>query len=160
MKLLSEVSVFRKRLENNFEDKKMIEDELLEEKMELLYDDALDIVDKEGKASASLLQRRLNIGYSMASNLIDMLENNEVISPSKEGRPREIYSNDNSLNNEDELYENAVEIVREAGKASASLLQRRMQIGYARAARLLDLMEEGGIIGPANGAKPREVIVN
>jgi DNA segregation ATPase FtsK/SpoIIIE, S-DNA-T family len=44
-------------------------------------------------------------------------------------------------------------------KASASLLQRRLRIGYARAARLLDLMEEGGIIGFANGAKPREVYV-
>jgi DNA segregation ATPase FtsK/SpoIIIE, S-DNA-T family len=72
-----------------------------------------------------------------------------------------VYSNDDSaLNNEDELYESAVEIVRVARKASASLLQRRLRIGYARAARLLDLMEEGGIVGPANGARPREVCDN
>ncbi len=44
-----------------------------------------------------------------------------------------------------------------AGKASASLLQRRLRVGYARAARLLDILEERGIIGPGDGAKPREV---
>ncbi len=59
----------------------------------------------------------------------------------------------------DELYDQAVEVVRSTGKASASLLQRRLRIGYARAARLLDLMEENGIVGPANGAKPRDVLM-
>ena len=48
-------------------------------------------------------------------------------------------------------------MVSSAQKASASLLQRRLQVGYSRAARLLDLMEEKGVIGPGNGAKPREV---
>jgi S-DNA-T family DNA segregation ATPase FtsK/SpoIIIE len=60
---------------------------------------------------------------------------------------------------DDELFDEAKEIVIRAGKASASLLQRRLKIGYARAARILDLMEEGGIIGPTNGAKPRELLV-
>lgn len=60
---------------------------------------------------------------------------------------------------EDELYPEAYEIVVKAGKASASLLQRRLRIGYARAARLLDVLEENGIIGPVDGAKPREVFV-
>lgn len=58
---------------------------------------------------------------------------------------------------EDELFEEAVDIVRQAQKASASFLQRRLKIGYARAARLLDMMEEKGYIGPGEGAKPREV---
>ncbi len=57
----------------------------------------------------------------------------------------------------DELLEEAIETVRIAQKASASLLQRRLKVGYARAARLLDIMEERGIIGPGDGAKPREV---
>lgn len=57
----------------------------------------------------------------------------------------------------DEMYDEAVEVVRQAQKASASLLQRRLKVGYARAARLLDLMEEKGIIGPGDGAKPRDV---
>ncbi|MEK7187868.1 MAG: DNA translocase FtsK, partial [Patescibacteria group bacterium] len=58
---------------------------------------------------------------------------------------------------DDELYAEAVRFVKEAGKASASLLQRRLKVGYARAARLLDLMENNGLIGPGDGAKPREV---
>ena len=57
----------------------------------------------------------------------------------------------------DQLFDDAKAIVIESGKASASLLQRRMKVGYARAARLLDEMEEAGIVGPADGAKPREV---
>lgn len=60
---------------------------------------------------------------------------------------------------EDPLYEEAKKVVIEAKKASASLLQRRLKIGYARAARLLDILEERGIIGPAQGAKPREVYI-
>src|SRR3989344_3083853 len=57
----------------------------------------------------------------------------------------------------DELFNEALEVVQAAKKASASLLQRRLKIGYARAARLLDIMENKGIIGPGEGAKPREV---
>lgn len=60
---------------------------------------------------------------------------------------------------DDELYEEAKKLVIEAGKASASFLQRRLRVGYARAARILDIMEERGIIGPADGAKPREILV-
>ncbi|MCR4275359.1 MAG: DNA translocase FtsK [Candidatus Wolfebacteria bacterium] len=61
--------------------------------------------------------------------------------------------------NDDELLEEAIAVVTEAQKASASLLQRRLKVGYARAARLLDIMEAKGIIGPGDGAKPREVYV-
>jgi S-DNA-T family DNA segregation ATPase FtsK/SpoIIIE len=58
---------------------------------------------------------------------------------------------------EDPLLDEAMEEVKRAGKASASLLQRRLRIGYARAARLLDILEERGVIGPGEGAKPREI---
>jgi DNA segregation ATPase FtsK/SpoIIIE, S-DNA-T family len=60
---------------------------------------------------------------------------------------------------EDSLYEDAKRVVIEAKKASASLLQRRLKIGYARAARLLDILEKRGVVGPARGAKPREVYI-
>lgn len=60
----------------------------------------------------------------------------------------------------DPLLSEAREIIRESGKASASLFQRRLKIGYARAARLLDLLEEQGVVGPADGAKPREVFLD
>lgn len=59
---------------------------------------------------------------------------------------------------DDPLYEKALEIVMQAGKASASYIQRRLKIGYNRAARLVEQMEERGIVGPANGSKPREVL--
>jgi DNA segregation ATPase FtsK/SpoIIIE, S-DNA-T family len=59
---------------------------------------------------------------------------------------------------DDELYEDARQTVMEAGKASTSFLQRKLRIGYARAARLMDMLEERGVIGPGSGAKPREVI--
>ena len=59
---------------------------------------------------------------------------------------------------EDDLYPEAKEIVLSAGKASTSYLQRKLRVGYARAARLMDMLEDQGIIGPANGSKPREVL--
>ncbi|MBI2064324.1 MAG: hypothetical protein HYT66_01270, partial [Candidatus Yanofskybacteria bacterium] len=59
----------------------------------------------------------------------------------------------------DAMYDEAKVVVAQAGKASASLLQRRLRVGYARAARLLDLLEEKGVIGPGEGAKPREVFI-
>jgi DNA segregation ATPase FtsK/SpoIIIE, S-DNA-T family len=65
---------------------------------------------------------------------------------------------DDDGGDEDELYEEAREIVTQAGKASTSYLQRKLRIGYARAARLIDILEEKGVIGPGDGAKPREVI--
>lgn len=58
---------------------------------------------------------------------------------------------------EDPLYDDAKKVVIEAKKASASLLQRRLRVGYARAARLIDMLEERGVVGPGEGAKPREV---
>jgi len=61
---------------------------------------------------------------------------------------------------EDELYKEAYECIIQNQKASASLLQRRLKVGYARAARLLDILEENGVVGPVNGAKPREIFVN
>jgi S-DNA-T family DNA segregation ATPase FtsK/SpoIIIE len=61
-------------------------------------------------------------------------------------------------NEHDELYHDAVRLVIEFGKASTSLLQRRLRIGYGRAAHLIDLMEQDGIVGAADGPKPREVL--
>jgi DNA segregation ATPase FtsK/SpoIIIE, S-DNA-T family len=59
---------------------------------------------------------------------------------------------------DDELFEDAVRLVLEFGKASTSLLQRRLRIGYGRAAHLIDMMERDGIVGPADGSKPREIL--
>jgi S-DNA-T family DNA segregation ATPase FtsK/SpoIIIE len=56
------------------------------------------------------------------------------------------------------MYDEAKRVVIEAGKASTSYIQRKLRVGYARAARLMDILEERGVIGPADGARPREVI--
>jgi len=61
---------------------------------------------------------------------------------------------------DDDLYQDAVRVVCDAGRASTSTLQRRLRIGYGRAARLIDLMEKEGIVGPPDGTKPREVLKN
>ena len=61
---------------------------------------------------------------------------------------------------DDPLLEEAIQAIIQAGRASTSLLQRRLKIGYGRAARIMDLLEEKGVIGPGEGAKPREVLVN
>ena len=59
---------------------------------------------------------------------------------------------------DDDMYEQARAAVLEAGKASTSYLQRKLRVGYARAARLIDILEERGVIGPGDGAKPREIL--
>ncbi len=65
---------------------------------------------------------------------------------------------DGEPRSEDPAYEDAVRVVLEMGKASTSILQRRLRLGYGRAARLLDMMEGEGIIGPPDGSRPREVL--
>ncbi len=62
------------------------------------------------------------------------------------------------MDDDDPLYDQALEIVIQRGEASASFIQRKLKIGYNRAARLVEEMEERGIVGPANGSKPREII--
>lgn len=83
------------------------------------------------------------------------LENN--LSPDFSFKADE-FGDENSL--DEELLQTAREVIFEAKKASASLLQRRLRVGYARAARILDIFEEKGLIGPGDGAKPREVYLD
>ena len=71
----------------------------------------------------------------------------------------DIYAqHDSAESDDDEMYEEARVCVIEAGRASTSYLQRKLKLGYARAARLMDVLEERGVIGPGDGAKPREVL--
>ncbi|MNL12906.1 DNA translocase FtsK [compost metagenome] len=60
----------------------------------------------------------------------------------------------------DDMYKDALRVVIESRKASTSLLQRRLRIGYARAARIIEEMEEQGVIGAADGSRPRDVLIN
>jgi S-DNA-T family DNA segregation ATPase FtsK/SpoIIIE len=83
-------------------------------------------------------------------NVVSLLFIIRLANSKKERDPEEL--------GDDELYELAVDIVMKTKKASASLLQRRLRIGYGRAARLLDILEERGVVGSADGARPREVL--
>jgi S-DNA-T family DNA segregation ATPase FtsK/SpoIIIE len=81
--------------------------------------------------------------------------------PSREQGQDAIFSanlDEDSLEEDDDMYEDARLAVTDAGKASTSYLQRKLGVGYSRAAKLMDMLEERNVIGPANGSKPREVI--
>jgi S-DNA-T family DNA segregation ATPase FtsK/SpoIIIE len=83
----------------------------------------------------------------------------EITAPRRDGKAGGRPGEDDDDDDADALLSQAVDIVRRSDKASASLLQRRLRIGYARAARILDQMEDRGIVGPADGSRFREVLV-
>jgi S-DNA-T family DNA segregation ATPase FtsK/SpoIIIE len=95
----------------------------------------------------------------LVKNYQDDLTDQIVLTNEKEGGASLSVdlNGETGLSDDDDLYEEAREIVIGAGKASASYLQRKLKVGYARAARLLDMLEERGVIGPGDGAKQREV---
>ncbi len=67
---------------------------------------------------------------------------------------------EDGLGDDEELYEQALEVLKSSRRASTSMLQRRLRIGYNRAARVMELMEEKGVVGPENGSSPREILVD
>ena len=76
----------------------------------------------------------------------------------KDDAGKDADGNGESSQEDDDLFDDAVRLVFEFGKASTSLLQRRLRIGYGRAAHLIDMMERDGLVGPADGSKPREIL--
>jgi len=101
------------------------------------------------------------VSFYKKEDFIGEKEKQEELEESLEKELEEPVASSNSISSreQDSLYEEAKQIVIESKKASASLLQRRLSIGYARAARLLDILEDRGVIGPGDGAKPRKVYV-
>ena len=95
--------------------------------------------------------------YVAEKNLLTAAENEEFLIAENNLQPELGSLDEFSESIDDELFEAAKEVIFQAKKASASLLQRRLRVGYARAARLLDILEEKDLIGPGDGAKPREV---
>lgn len=88
--------------------------------------------------------------------IVHFVKNQQEAKYNEEMIPEEVAEESQAVI-DDELYEQAVQVVVEAQTASASLLQRRLRVGYTRAARLIDLMEAQGVVGPYEGSKPREV---
>jgi S-DNA-T family DNA segregation ATPase FtsK/SpoIIIE len=95
------------------------------------------------------------VGYLKNAFKDDIRDSIELSGSVSEGKT--IFDSEGS-DDDDELYEDARAAVMEAGKASTSYIQRKLKVGYARAARLMDMLEERGVIGPADGAKPREIL--
>jgi S-DNA-T family DNA segregation ATPase FtsK/SpoIIIE len=85
--------------------------------------------------------------------------NEEVLAQAVKIKGMPSLSGDGGGEDDDEMFDSAAEAVVREGKASATLLQRRLRVGYARAARLIDLLEDRGVIGPADGSRPRKVLV-
>lgn len=96
---------------------------------------------------------KMNTDAEMAANMYDMT----ILDGPKGNWPGDINGDGNSDEEDDFIIQQAIEVVRASGKASTSLLQRRLKLGYARAARVMDALEEMGVVWPAEGSKPREV---
>ncbi len=96
------------------------------------------------------------VGYLKKQAAAGEFDDIDLESKEGAGNPEAFFNA--TLDDEDDLYQDAKEAVLEAGKASTSYLQRKLRIGYSRAARLIDLLEERGVIGSADGAKPRTIL--
>ena len=94
----------------------------------------------------------------LANNAKEDLPNEINLTGGSIGADKSIFEASMDEDADDDLYEEARQTVIEAGKASTSFLQRKLGVGYARAARLVDMLEERGVVGAGNGAKPREVL--
>jgi len=139
-----------------------------------LFGQAVKTVLQYNRASASLLQRQLSIGYARAARLLDQLVQKGFVSPSDgTSKPRDVFPEKikeyleanpttetlkvEQMEDVDELFEQAAEVVLEY-HASPALIQRKLKVGYARAARIIDQLAKQGLISESEGySKPREV---
>lgn len=112
------------------------------------------VTDEEIDRVTSFLKDSANTS-AYDDSVIEEIEKQAVVTNQKSGSTK-----DDSNGNTDEMLMPAIECVVDAGMASTSLLQRRLKLGYARAARLIDEMESRGIVGPFEGSKPRQVLIS
>ena len=94
-----------------------------------------------------------------SQEVIAQIEQSVQEKENKGGKGASAAAVDTESSDEDELLPAAVDVVLETGQASVSMLQRRLKLGYSRAARLVDQMEERGIVGPFEGSKPRQLLI-
>ena len=147
-----------------------------------LIEQAIEIVRQTRRASTTAIQRRLRIGYTRAARIMDILEERGVVGPARGSDPRDVFIDCSSPttvpggnptpssseiaaagsggSEDEELVAMAIQIIRETHRASASALQRRLRIGYTRATRILTVLEKRGIVGPARGSDPREILID
>jgi DNA segregation ATPase FtsK/SpoIIIE-like protein len=142
-----------------------------------VFKKALILCVEKRRASISVLQQGLGIGYENALVLLDKMTEQGFLGEARGERPRplmnlafetiglwkaqkeiEIEAGIKEIKR-DGKYDEAVRIVVEMGRASTSVLQRRLRIGYGQAASIIDTMYREGIVGPEDGSKPRKVLV-
>lgn len=114
------------------------------------------ITDEEVQAVVSAIKEKSESNYS--ADVMEQIEK-RAEQGNKGGASNDSEKNSASADEGDELLPAAVEVILETGQASVSMLQRRLKLGYARAARIVDEMEERGIVGPFEGAKPRQLLI-
>lgn len=125
-----------------------------------------DLLYLSGETSKPTRLQSAYVSESEVKKVVDFIKNHNEggepdieIAGSADSEKTNLSFDDDSTasSDDDDLYEQAREIVQKIGRASSSLLQRKLKVGYARAARLLDMLEEKGVVGAGSGAKPREV---
>lgn len=114
------------------------------------------VSDPEVEAVATYVKN--NFATSYDQQVIEEIEKNAAQTGSKQSAAQSAEPNEAELDG-DEMLPAAVDVILETGQASVSMLQRRLKLGYARAARIVDEMEEKGIVGPFQGSKPRAILV-
>ena len=97
---------------------------------------------------------------SYSDDVIAQIDKNAQNAGNGKGKGRAASRDDGDADDVDELFNDAVSIAVESGRVSTSMLQSRLKLGYARAARIVDQMESCGIIGPFEGQKPRQILIS
>ena len=114
------------------------------------------VTDTEVEAVAGYVKENFNAEYNQ--QVLEEIEKSAAQTGKKTASVAEIDANEEELDG-DEMLPQAVDVILETGQASVSMLQRRLKLGYARAARIVDEMEEKGIVGPFQGSKPRAILI-
>ena len=115
------------------------------------------VTDSEVEAVAGYVKENYNPDYNQ--EVLEEIEKKAMQTGKKAATANEPAPSNEELDG-DEMLPAAVDVILETGQASVSMLQRRLKLGYARAARIVDEMEEKGIVGPFQGSKPRAILVN
>lgn len=132
-----------------------------------LLEKAIGYLEKKETVTEDELVKRFRIPLVRAEKMIDLFVEYGYVTKKEDGIYKVIPeafnryvepSYDFTTTGPDPLFDAAVQVISELDQVSASLIQRRLKVGYARAAHLLDLLESKGNIGPAKGSKPREVL--
>lgn len=116
------------------------------------------IEDEEVTAVTQYIKEHFDADYN--DEVISQVEANAQANEKGSKNSKNLGAEPDSDQDKDELYDDAVEVIINTGMASVSMLQRRLKLGYSRAARLVDQMEEHGIVGPFQGSKPRDVLLS